>query len=164
MASGNTLIVWTPLDNVTPVSAPATLDTRDGTVCLDFNDTSAESAYFIGIMPSHYSGGGLSPRIYWAATSAQGTGTVGWLIDFDRVAASGQNVAVSGFGNVTTAAAVSAPTSAGQIQITSVAIATGSAIDSVAAGDYFKFRLRRDVSSDFMIGDAELYGIELRET
>ena len=46
MASGDTLVVLTPLGNEPPVSNPATFDFRNNHPVLDFDDATNESAVF----------------------------------------------------------------------------------------------------------------------
>ena len=70
MAAGNSLIIFNALANEPPSSNYATLDTRNGQPCLDFDASTDESAIFSGLLPRHYAGGGLTVRLYWAATSA----------------------------------------------------------------------------------------------
>lgn len=60
MATTNVLVQFTPLANEPPASAFATLDTRNAHVVLDFDGSTDEEAVFSGVLPTHYSGGGLT--------------------------------------------------------------------------------------------------------
>ena len=85
MASGNTLIVFTPNGAELPASNYATLDVRNNHPCLDFDTTTAETVYFTGVMPQSYSDAtGITVYVHWAAASAT-SGTIGWLVALDRV-------------------------------------------------------------------------------
>jgi hypothetical protein len=50
------------------------------------------------------------------------------------------------------------------VDITNVAVTDGANIDSIAVGESFRIRVRRDVANDDAAGDAELVAVELRET
>jgi hypothetical protein len=66
-----TLRLFTALDNQPPASAFATLDTRNSIAVLDFDDTTEESAVFVGVVPDNANlASGLSVRIHWMATTA----------------------------------------------------------------------------------------------
>lgn len=163
MASGNTLVVFTPNGAEFPASNYATLDTRNNHPCLDYDTTTAETAYWTAVMPQSYSDTtGVTVYVHWAATSAT-SGTIGWLIAFERNA-DGSSVTSDSFGSDQTITAVTVPGTAGLLDVTSVAITKGANMDSVVAGDMFRLRVIRDVSNDSASGDAEVYAVEIRET
>jgi hypothetical protein len=163
MASGNTLIIFTPLNNEPPVANFATLDTRNGRVCLDYDDTTDEHAIFRGVLPRHYSGGGITVYLIWRATSAT-SGSVRWATSFERgntdidtdSFAGGQNTGgtVNGTSGISTT--------------TSISHTDGASIDSLAVGEEFYLKVSRDADgtsgTDDATGDAELYTVELKET
>ena len=60
MASGDSLVIFTPLSNEPPSSNFATFDTRNAHPVLDFDDTTEEKVVFTGIMPRNYAGGGVA--------------------------------------------------------------------------------------------------------
>jgi len=71
MASGDTLFVFTPKDNVPPASNFATLDTFAAATgfreVLDFDGTANdETAIFSGVWPSNYAGGGIDVIIHYS--------------------------------------------------------------------------------------------------
>lgn len=163
MASGNTLIVFTPNGAEFPASNYATLDTRNNHPCLDFDTTTGETAFFTGVMPQSYSDTtGITVYVHWAATSAT-SGTIGWLIALERDG-DGQSITSDDFASNQTITAATVPGTAGVIDVTSVAITKGANMDSVVAGDMFRLRVIRDVANDNASGDAELYAVEIRET
>ena len=75
-------------------------------------------------------------------------------------------VGESGCGKSTTARVLLnlQPATAGNVDITSVAVANGADMDSVAAGETFRLRVRRDTANDTATGDAHLVMIEIIET
>ena len=68
MASGDTLLVLTPLHNEPPSANAATIDLRNQHAVLDFDAATDESAVFGGVLPRNYAGGGVTitlvPSIY----------------------------------------------------------------------------------------------------
>lgn len=166
MASGDTLLIFTPQMNQPPAASFATFDTRNGYLVLDFDDTADESAVFSGIMPAHYGGGGFTVTVLWMATSAT-TGTisldVAWMSvtddadDLDTKAFAAANNA-----NPTTASAT------GEVDYIAVTFTDGADSDSVAVGELFFLKITRDAdgttSTDNLVGDMELIGIIIKET
>jgi hypothetical protein len=163
MASGDTLGWLTPLSNEPPAANFATLDVRNNHPVLDFDDTTQEVAVFTLVLPRAYAGGGITVYIHWAATSAI-TGTVGWDIAFERIGDAQQDLDADGFATAQTVTAATVPGTSGNTKITNVAITNGANIDSIAVGETYRVRVRRDVASDTAVGDAELLAAELKET
>jgi len=162
MASGDTLLVFTPQANEPPAANYATLDVRNGRLVLDFDDTVAEAAIFPAIMPRNYAGGGLTVSLHWAATSAV-TGTGGWTVEFERIGTA-QDLDFDDFAAVQTVAAIAVPATAGVPVASTVAVADGVNMDSIVVGEWFRLRIARDVTADTAVGDLELGAIEIRET
>lgn len=163
MASGQTLVVFTPLMNEPPASNFATFDTRNAHPVLDFDDTTQEAAQFTAVLPRHYSGGGITVYAHWAATSAT-TGTIGWDVAFERIGDGSQDIDSDGYATAQTITAATVPGTSGLVAITNVAVTNGANIDSIAVGESFRLRIRRDVANDSATGDAELVAIELKES
>lgn len=153
-----TLTYFTPLDNQPPASAFATLDTRNSIAILDFDDTTEESAVFVGVIPENAAlGSGISVRIHWMATSAT-SGNCRWGVQFEKMTS---DLDSDSFDTATEAHSATNGT-AGVVTITTI---TCTSIDSLAAGDLFRIKVYRDVSdttNDTMVGDAEIVAIELR--
>jgi len=163
MATGNTLCTFMPQDNEPPTSNPATLDTRNLHPVLDFDTTTQEIAIFSGILPQHYAGGGITVYIHYAMSTAT-TGTCGWDVSFERIGDGSQDIDSDGFASAQTITAVTVPGTSGNVDIVNVAVTDGANMDSIAVGEVFRVRLRRDVANDSAAGDAEFKGLELRET
>lgn len=164
MASGNTMVVLTPLHNEPPAASFATLDTRNSHAVLDYDATVDESAVFTGFMPRHYANGGITIKLVWAATSAV-SGSTRWQTSLERVI--GQDIDADGFATANSAGGTANATS-GIPTETEIAHANGAEMDSVVAGDTFRLKVTRDADgtsgTDDMTGDAELIAVEIRET
>lgn len=164
MASGQTLATFGALDAEFPASNYATLDTRNNHAVLDFDTTTGETAYFTGVMPQNYSDAtGVTVFLHWAASSAT-SGTVGWLIAFERMGDGGTDIDADSFAGDQTVTAETVDGTSGIMDVSSVAVTKGANMDSVVAGDTFRLRVTRDVGGDSATGDAELIAIEIRET
>lgn len=163
MASGNTLCVFFPGDNEPPSSNYATLDQRNNHSVLDFDTTTQEAAIFTGVLPRHYAGGGITVYIHYAMTSAT-SGTCGWDVAFERMGNGSQDIDSDGFATAQTVTAVTVDGTSGNVDIVNVAVTDGANIDSIAVGESFRLRVRRDVANDTAAGDAELIAVELKES
>lgn len=164
MASGNTLVVFTPHDNEPPAANYATLDTRNNVLVLDFDDTTDESAVFSGVLPAHYGGGGLTVTLVWMATSAT-TGDVVWNADIERHQDDAFDIDTDGFAGANAATATTASAS-GEQQYSDITFTDGADMDSLVAGESFRIKITRDANngSDDMVGDAELLRVIIKET
>lgn len=158
-----TLAVFTAKDNHPPAANYATLDTRNSMLVLDFDAATEEYAVFLGVIRENASfASGLTVRLSWMATTAT-SGNCIWGVQFEKMTtdldADSWDPVATGTGAVTTAtnATSGIPTT------TSIPM---TAVDSLAAGDFFRLRVYRDAdnASDTMAGDAELLSVELRVT
>lgn len=163
MASGNTLLIFTPLANEPPSSNYATLDTRNQHPVLDFDGATNESAVFTAIMPRHYAGGGVTVYIHYAM-STETSGDIDWDVAFERIGDQQQDIDSDGFAAVQSVDNTTVPGTSGLVDIVSVAFTDGAQMDSVAAGESFRLKITRDAASDTSTGDAELVAIEIKET
>ena len=163
MASGDTLIVWTPHANEPPASNYATLDLRNLHPMLDFDDTTNESAVFSGVMPQAYSGGGVTMYHHYAMSTATAD-TVDLDGAFERIGDQQQDIASDGFASVQAADNTTVPGTSGLVDIVAIAFTDGAQMDSIAVGESFRYKVTRDASSDDATGDLELVKVEMRET
>jgi len=159
-ASGGskTLAVFTPLDNQPPATDFATLDTRNSVALLDFDDSTAEGAVFVGVIPEGaVLTSGIIVRLSWAATTAT-AGDCRWLVDIEKT--TGHDIDADGYDTAVAGTTTTSGTS-GLVNTTAITITT---IDSVTAGDAFRVRVRRDAANagDTMTDDAELIAVEVR--
>lgn len=163
MASGDTLLIFTPQANEPPASNYATLDTRNNHLVLDFDDATNESAIFKGVMPQSYAGGGVTVYLHYAMTSAT-SGDIDWDVEFELIGDADQDLDSDGFAAANSVDNTTVPGTSGHVDVVSVAFTDGADMDSVLAGDAFRLRVTRDAASDTASGDAELIAVEIRET
>jgi hypothetical protein len=163
MASGDSLVLFTPLSN-DPPAAFATLDLRNAHPLLDFDATVDEEAVCAGSLPRNYGGGGITVTLVWLASTAT-TGNVVWDGQWERHQDEVTDLDADSFAAVQSATGA-APSTNGTPQYTAITFTDGAQIDSLAVGESFRFKVRRDANnaSDTMLGDAELLRVEIRET
>lgn len=162
MASGNTLVSVGPLSNEPPSSNYATIGSRNGHPTLQFDDTTGWAAIFTLVMPQHYSNT-TGVTVLINATAVATSGTMGWLIAFERNG-SAFDIDADGFASDQTVTAVTVPGTSGFTLQTSLAITKGANMNSVVAGDQFRLRITRDVANDTAVGNTEIMSAEIRET
>jgi hypothetical protein len=154
-----TYAVFTATDNQPPATAFATLDTRNSSIAvLDFDDTTDESAVFVGIMPEGASlGSGLKIRLHWMSTN-QTSNNVVWDVSIERMTT---DLDADSFDTIASGTAAANTTQSGILTVTEITLTT---IDSVTAGDGYRLKVTRDANngSDNMSNDAELVAVEVR--
>lgn len=162
MPSGDTLAVFGPLESEPPASAFAMLDLRNEQPVLDFDQTLVESAVFSGVVPNHYTGGGLALIVAWAASSAD-SGAVVWIAAIERHAADDHDLDADDFAAPAQATDNTA-SATGRLRYTQIDLPAGQT-DGLAAGEHFRVKLTRlaDAAGDTLAGDAELVSLEVRE-
>ena len=160
MASGDTLCRLGPLQNEPPATNYATIGNRNGHPTLQFDDTTGWAAIFTDIMPQNYSNT-TGVTVFINATAVATSGTMGWLIAFERDTI---DLDADGFASDQTVTAVTVNGTSGIITQTSLAITKGANMNSVVAGDQFRIRITRDVANDTAVGNTEIMSIEIRET
>jgi len=156
---------------VPPATAYATPDARAGGSTpaesfpvWDFDDTTQEHLDFHCVLSPTYGGGGLTIRIYWSATSATTNNCV-WNAAIRRINDDAEDIDTSQTYDYNAVTATTANVS-GEVAYDEITFTSGADMDSLAAGEQFVLRIRRDASnaSDNMTGDAELHAITIRET
>ena len=149
--------VFTPMTSQPPASNYATLDTRNSIAILDFDDSTSESAFWVGVIPEGaVLTSGLIFNIKWAATTAT-SGNVVWGVKIEAMATDMDADSYDTAATVTTACSGTSGTPVNS----SITITT---IDSLVAGEMYRFSVYRDAASgsDSMAGDAELVAVEVR--
>lgn len=164
MASGNTLYVWPASAGIPPTSAFATLARRNNHLVANFDAATDESIDFEGVLPSHYSGGGLTVILTWLGATAT-TGDVVWNSAVERHQDDTDDLDSDTFATAQAATGTTA-SATGEPQYTSITHSSGANMDSLAVGESFRLRVTRDADngSDTMAGDAQLLRVEVRET
>ena len=164
MASGDTLLIFTPLNNEPPAANYATFDTRNSHPTLDFDATTNESAVFSSVMPQHYAGTtGVTVYLHYAMSSAVAD-TVDWDVAFERIGDQQLDIDADSFADVNSVDNTTVPDTSGLVDVVSVAFLDGADMDSVAAGEAFRLKVTRDAASDDATGDAELLFVHLVES
>ena len=164
MASGDTLLAFTPMNNEPPASNYATLDLRNYHPCLDFDASTDEHAVFRAIMPQNYVGTtGVTVYLHYAMSTAT-SNTVDWDVSFERIGDQQLDVDGDSFAAVNSVDNTTVPGTSGLVDVVSVTFTDGADMDSVAAGELFRLKVTRDASADDATGDAELFAVEIRET
>jgi hypothetical protein len=164
VASGDVLAVFGPLAASFPSTNYPQYILRNAHPCLAFDTTTQETAYFEGWLPSSYAGGDLTVTCIWDAASAT-SGTIGWGVTFEREDVGTLDVDADSFATeqIITAQTVSGTSGVrGSTSVNCTAGSTGT--DSLAAGDPFRLRVRRDVANDTATGDANLILVIVKET
>lgn len=168
MASGDTLLIFHPYNNEPPSSNYATLDTRNLHPVLDFDASTDEEAVFSAVMPQHYAGTtGVTVYIHYSMSSAT-SGNVVWQVAFERVGDQQLDVDSDSFAAFNGSGQVAVPATSGLVDVVGIAFTDGADMDSVAVGEKFRLKIRRDAddtsATDDATGDAEIHAIEIRET
>lgn len=149
-----------------PSAAYMTLDTRAGYLVLDADDTTDESAIFMGFIPNNYSGGGFTVKVLWMATSAT-SGTISLDVAFMSVTDDADDLDTKAFAAANNANPTAA-SATGEVDYVSVTFTDGADSDSVAASEMFLIKITRDAdgttSTDNMVGDMELVEVVVTET
>lgn len=162
MASGSLLCTFTPRNNEPPSSNYATEDVRNYHPCLDFDDTTNESAVFSGVVPPSYNGGGLDIVLHVAFTSAT-SGDSDWDVSLELIGTS-QDLDSDSFDTAVSVDNTTVPGTSGVTQKITVSLADpGDTDGALSPGDKFRIKVTRDAASDTASGDAELYLVEVYE-
>ena len=164
MASGDTLLIFTPLHNEPPAANAATIDLRNLHPCLDFDAGTNEDAVFSSVMPRNYAGTtGVTVYLHYAMSSAEAD-TVDWDVAFERIGDQQQDLDADSFAAVNSVDNTTVPGTTGLVDIVNVTFTDGADMDSVAVGESFRLKVTRDAVSDDATGDAELVKVEIKET
>ncbi len=165
-AAGKLIDKLYPTGYEPPVSNYATLDTRNNHVVLDFDGATDEEAVWKCYLPTHYAGGGLTVDLFVSFTSAT-SGTSRWQVSIERIDLSSLDTDADSFASAQSSG-VSAPGASGQMVKCTVTFTNGAQMDSVAAGELFRLKVRRDADgtsgTDDITSDAELHAVIVRES
>jgi len=171
MASGNTLLVFTARDGVPTATSGAVhailagaASPAEGIPYLSFDSAADESADFVGVLPRHYAGGGLTLTLHWASGAT--TGATVWNAAFRRIADDAEDINTTAHSYDYNAVTATTATAAGEVDYAAITFTDGADMDSLAVGELFVLRIKRDADngSDDMTGDAYLIAIEIKET
>lgn len=161
MASGDTLARFLAQDNETPSSSSALIDTRNSHPVLNFDAGTALDAVFSDVMPSNYSGGGITVIPYAMAGTAT-AGTMVWTAALEND--TNHDLDGDGFATGLNGTLVASGTS-GILGTIGISFSNGAAMDSIVAGDPYRLKITRNVSDaqDGMAGTAQLKAVVIKE-
>lgn len=143
-----------------PTSNPAALDASETNWRLLFDATTSESCVWQFRMPVNYASG-LTAKLQYSMASAT-SGTVAWDVYVMAVSdGDAADINTESYATVNTSGGVTVPGTAGYLDEISVTLTNA---DSVAAGDFTKIKVGRDVATDTATGDAELVCLSLEYT
>lgn len=159
--AAKSLLQYSPLGNEPQLANVPVLGWRNAHPFLRFAPApaTAQAAVWTAPMPTGYAGGDLIVRAAWTSTAT--TGNVVLNAALERVAAAGLDIDADSWATAVAAAAVTVDAAAGKSALSSITI-SGASLASIAAGDWFRLRLRRDLA-DTAVGDCQVLGVELRE-
>jgi len=151
-----------------PVDCYAGYTGINGTPVVTFDDTTNQACMLMGVIPSHYDGGGLTVTMTHATAAATGDISVGGMMrsytdDVDNLL----HTAFNAWGTRQNNTAIDAPSVIGELTYDDVTFASGAEMDSVAVGEMFQMALFRDAqdsTNDDHSGDSQLVSIEIKET
>ena len=162
MASGRTLLVFTPQCNEPPVANFATFDLRNQHPVLDF--ALDEIAIFSGVMPQDYTGGGVTVILHYAMTSAIAD-DIKLEVFFERIGNQQQDIDNDGFAAAQNTGDITVPDTSGKVDIVTTVHTNGAQIDNIGKGEGFRLKVKRiAVAGTDASGDLEWRFLELRET
>lgn len=156
----------TPLNSEAPSASYATIDSRNGHYVLDFSGTADEETVFKLELPAWYAGGGLTVDLWCSFTSAT-SGSVRWQAGIERDDVSSLDIDADSFAAFQSVGGT-APGTSGQFVKVSITFTSGAQMDSAAAGEMIRLKIRRDADgtsgTDDITTDAELLCVVVRET
>lgn len=162
MASLDTLVVFTPLCAEFPASNYAQIGSSNNHPTLDFDQTTQETIYFTSLMPHSYSAAtGITVKLWWITTVT--SGNVQYLGAFERDDAA-TNITSDSFAATQSTGTTTVPGTGGLPQLQTITFTAGAQVDSVVAGDVFRFRLQRDPGTDTAAADVRVIALALLDT
>lgn len=161
-AGTKTIAILNVLTNEPPAGNYATFNTRNNHPVLEFDTTTQEIATWTCKVPEGASmTNGVTVYVQWCAATAT-SGTIGWDVAFERIVDGGIDIDSDNFGTAKTITAATVSGTSGITSVTSVNFSQSDLPTSLAAGDMYRIRIRRDVANDTATGDAQLLQGEVR--
>lgn len=162
MASGDTLLIFTPHSNEPPAATYATLDVRNSHPVLDFALT--EIGVFSAVMPRHYAGSGITIYLHYAMTSAVAN-DIKLETALERIGDQQQDLDADGFAAAQNTGDITVPGTSGLVDIVTSTHTDGAQMDNIAVGEGFRLKVTRSaVAGTDATGDLELVFVEVKET
>lgn len=166
-SSGQTLLIFPAASCNKETTAGAEFDNRNDHLGWDFDGNTDEEILCAAVLPRNYSGSGITISLYIVFTSAT-SGSSRWQADIERVAAAGQDIDADGFTGTFQSGGGTAPGTSGQVVVVTITFTDGAQMDSLAIGEYFRLKIRRDADgtsgTDDITSDAKIVAVEIKET
>jgi hypothetical protein len=170
VASGDTLFIFLPEDNLPPATAYATYDTFAAATgirsCLDFigsGGAADESAIFQGVWPSHYDGGGVNCTLHYS-TDGTSVGDVQFEVSIEVIQdQDDQDAAGQTFGTLTDITDTPSTATANIVDVTAAGAISHANCGSPAVGDRMRLKVARDFDHATNTDDAQLHAVVVTE-
>ena len=173
MASGDSLLILPAMHALFPVTSygqraliGGTSSPNEQVPVVAFDDTSQEYIDFLGVIPNHYNGGGLTVTLVWACVDVA-SDVVEWQVAFRRIEDDAEDLDTTAHTYDYNAVVATAPSASGEVAYDDITFTSGADMDSLAAGEAFLMRVTRDPtpsSGTDATGDALLVAIHISET
>ncbi len=163
MASGDTLAEWVIPCGHPPASVYALFSTRNNIPILRFDPTTIWSWYFGAVLPAFYGGGGVTLTLFGMSAGTANDVVMGGAIERDN--ANNHDLDSDAFAAEQTGTSTVNGTS-GKIFTHTITFTSGSNMDSLAAGEPFRLKVRRLATDggDTSTADYQLVYARLAET
>ena len=163
---GPTSITFKPGDYEPTSTIYAQLDTNNQHPVLDFSPTADEEAMWTDFLMEGYDGGGLTVDIY-VVTAATSGNTV-FQAAIERIETT-QDTDTDGFASFQSSGAVAVSGTAGVPVKVTITFTDGSQMDSLAAGELFRLKIRRDAddtsaTDSVTANDVSVLAVKVKET
>lgn len=157
---------WTMRQGEAPGANAAAEGTRNNRKTYDFDGATDEEMVFPGVLPLQYGGSGVTVECY-AITASATSGSFRWQAAIERFGTDAIDADSDAF-EAFQSAGGTAPASSGLLTKVSIAFTNGAQMASVAAGECFRLKIRRDADgtsgTDDIATDIQLLYLVLRET
>ena len=168
MTTGDGLMAFFAWDGTVPFVSGAQLGSIQGTSSRNelfqiasFDDTKLEILDFMGVLPGHYTGGGLTCTIMFAHANNSSGPT--WELAFRAIPDDTEDLDTTAHTYDYNTVAAGVPSVVGEVGYDDVTFTDGADMDNLAAGELFNLRVRRDPATGGA-GDAQLISIYIKET
>lgn len=154
-----TRFVFTPFSAEFPATNFPGITAVNRRPVLGFDTTTAETCYWTAAAPQGLTGT-ISCVIYYITTAT--TGTVAFTAALEAVTDGDATDldSTTSFDTGNSNSPVTVPGTAGYIDMISITMTNA---DSIAAGDYFRLSIVRDVANDTAAADAQILTVEIRD-
>jgi hypothetical protein len=162
-------IAWSMTESEAGPSPSGDLVVRPGGgthYVIAFDGATDEERVFSGALPLSYGSGGLTCELWVAAASAT-SGTARFQAAIERLVTESLDIDADDYASFQSVG-VSVPATAGHVKKIAITFTNGAQMDSLAAGESFRLKVRRDADgtsgTDDIATDMHLVRVVLRES